>query len=108
AIALLQAVGQEKGPHVPMDVLETQAGPVREAVDAQIDAQEQLQEMVSGLEQRYDRMITSGAGAEVPTADDIAAEVEQYLAGFSEDGGGTDDSPENGGPGSPEDGSAQS
>ncbi|GAA1485045.1 PAC2 family protein [Brachybacterium fresconis] len=127
AIALLQAVGQEKGPHVPMGALETQAGPVREAVTAQVDAQEQLQEMVSGLEQRYDRMITSGAGAEVPTADDIAAEVEQYLAGFAEksgdaqgedteggDDGGTGDSPGNGtpdapgSPDAPEDGSAQS
>lgn len=110
AIALLHAIGQEKGPHVPMDALETQAGPVREAVTAQIDAQEQLQEMVSGLEQRYDRMITSGAGAEVPTADDIAAEVEQYLAGFTDEGEGTGsegtegDSPDEDTPG---DGSAQ-
>jgi hypothetical protein len=29
-------------------------------------------------------MNTSGAGAEVPTADAIAAEVEQYLASFEE------------------------
>jgi PAC2 family len=85
AIALLTAIGQEKGPHIPADALEAQAGPVREAVAAQIESQPQLQEMVSGLEQRYDRMITSGVGAEVPTADDIAAEVEQYLAGFSDE-----------------------
>src|SRR5690625_5646711 len=66
---------------MPFDALEAQAQPVRESVAAQVEAAEQLQEMVAGLEQRYDRMITSGAGTEVPTADDIAAEVEEYLAG---------------------------
>lgn len=95
AIALLTAIGQEKGPMIPVEGLEALAGPVREAVAAQIDSQEQLQEMVSGLEQRYDRMITSGAATEVPTADDIAAEVEHYLAGIAEDGT-VDDAPEDG------------
>ena len=84
AIALLRAVDQEQGPRVPFDALEVQARPVRDSVAAQVEGAEQLQEMVAGLEQRYDRMITSGAGAEVPTADDIAAEVEEYLAGFGE------------------------
>ncbi|MEU2416307.1 hypothetical protein ABZ546_00770 [Brachybacterium paraconglomeratum] len=43
--------------------------------------------MVAGFEQRYDRMITSGAGSVVPSAEDIAAEVEEYLASFeAEDG----------------------
>ena len=84
AIALLRAVDQEHGPRIPFDALEAQAQPVRESVAAQVEAAEQLQEMVAGLEQRYDRMITSGAGTEVPTADDIAAEVEEYLAGFGE------------------------
>ena len=85
AIALLAAVGEEKGPRLPVDALEAQAIPIRETVAAQIAAQEQLQEMVAGLEHQYDRMITSGAGTEVPRAEDIAAEVEQYLAGFTED-----------------------
>lgn len=86
AIALLRAIGQEKGPHIPIDALEAQAGPVRDSVAAQVEAAPQLQEMVAGLEQRFDRMITSGAGAEVPTADDIAAQVEEYLAGLSDEG----------------------
>ncbi|WP_114854762.1 PAC2 family protein [Brachybacterium sp. YJGR34] len=99
AIALLSAVGQENGPHLPLDALEAQAAPVREAVAAQIGAAPQLQEMVAELEQRFDRMITAGGGAEVPTADDIAAEVEQYLAGFAEDPSAEeDDTPEDGGP----------
>lgn len=88
AIALLAALPEEHGPQVPTASLESQAGPVREAVAAQIDSQPALQEMVSGLETRFDRMITSGAGAEVPTADAIAAEVEEYLASFDAEGEG--------------------
>lgn len=99
AIALLGAVTEEHGPELPREALEAQAGPVREAVAAQIRAQPPLQEMVHGLESRFDRMITSGAGAEVPTADAIAAEVEEYLASFAdedEDGGADDAGPDAG------------
>ena len=94
AIALMSAIAEEQGPQLPLGALETQAGPVRETIAEQIAAQPQLQEMVAGLEKNFDRMITSGAGAEVPTADAIAAEVEQYLAGFEGEGpekGGDDD-----------------
>lgn len=35
-------------------------------------------------------MITSGAGKEVPTADAIAAEVEEYLASFEQEDEGKD------------------
>jgi hypothetical protein len=87
AIALLAAVGEEKGPHIGPEALEAQAGPVREAIAAQIEAQPALQEMVAGLEQRFDRMITSGVGSVVPTADAIAAEVEEYLASFGDEDG---------------------
>ena len=60
---------------------------MREAIAAQIEAQPALQEMVAGFEQRYDRMITSGAGSVVPSAEDISAEVEEYLASFEAEGG---------------------
>ena len=93
AIALLAAVGEERGPHIAAEALEAQAGPVREAITAQIDAQPALQEMVSGLEHRFDKMITSGVGSVVPSADDIAAEVEQYLASFGDEDGQDADGP---------------
>src|SRR5699024_5614107 len=101
AIALLSAITEEQGPQLPLEALETQAGPVREAITAQIDAQPALQEMVSGLEARFDRMITSGAGDEVPTADAIAAEVEQYLASFEQGEDGTDEGKDTGEPDGP-------
>ena len=101
ALALLGAITEERGPQLPIESLEAQAGPVREAVSAQIDAQPALQEMVSGLEARFDRMITSGAGAEVPTADAIAAEVEQYLASFEQEDGGAGQGEDTGEPDGP-------
>lgn len=100
AIALLGAITEEQGPQLPVEALEAQAGPVREAVAAQIEAQPALQEMVTGLEARFDRMITSGATAEVPTAEAIAAEVEQYLASFEQEGP-TQEHPEGGAPDGP-------
>ena len=93
AIALLAAVGEEKGPHLTAEALEAQAVPVREAIAAQVDAQPPLQEMVAGLEKRFDTMITSGVGSVVPSADDIAAEVEQYLASFGDEDGQDADGP---------------
>lgn len=80
ALALLEAVSQEQGPQLPVAALESQAGPVREAVAAQVAEAPQLQEMVANLEQRYDSLLISGATEEVPSAEDIAAEVEQFLA----------------------------
>ena len=64
-----------------------------------------LGRMVDGLENRFDRMITSGAGAEVPTAEAIAAEVEEYLASFEGETGGSEgisDADGTDGPESPE------
>lgn len=101
AIALLGAITEEQGPALPIDALENQAEPVREAVEAQIQAQPQLQEMVHGLENRFDRMITSGASAEVPTADAIAAEVEEYLASFDAEGEDAKSTSDPDGPGAP-------
>lgn len=96
ALALLRAAAEEDGPRIPLDALEAQAIPVRESISQQMADSAQLQEMVRGLEQHYDRMITTGAADEVPTADDIAAEVEQYLAGLggNEDNGGADAGPD--------------
>ena len=85
AIALLRAVGQEHGPVLPVASLEAQAVPVREAVAGQVAESAQLQEMVSGLEQRFDRMLTSGVGVEVPRGEDLAAEIEEFLAAVAED-----------------------
>lgn len=102
AIALLQAVPEEKGPALPFGALESQAVPIRESIAAQVEGSTQLQELVAGFEQQYDRMITAGGNVEVPSADDIAAEVENYLAGLG-DAPQTDDGPTAGPSASPSD-----
>lgn len=102
AIALLEAVDQERGPRVPVGALESQAQPVRESIAAQVEAAPQLQEMVTSLEKQYDRMLISGAADTVPTADDIAAEVEQYLAGFDASDAGDDAGDDGDGPSAPQ------
>lgn len=98
AIALLRAVAEEDGPTVDLSDLERQALPVRDSIARQVADSQQLQEMVHGLEQNFDRMITSGAVDEVPTADDIAAEVEQFLADLGDSDKGTGEGPEHPGP----------
>lgn len=97
AISLLRAVREEQGPDLPLDALEKQAGPIRESIAAQVAASPQLGQLVAGFEQQYDRMITGGGGVEVPSAEDIAAEVEQYLAGL-QDGERPEEPKDEGGP----------
>ncbi len=89
AISLLQAVAEEDGPQVDLTGLEERALPVRESLTQQMAQSEQIREVVAQLEAQYDRMITAGAGDEVPTAEELAAEFEQYLANL-------DDHPEGG------------
>ena len=91
ALALLAAVHEEDGPSIDVDALQQRAVEVRASIDQQVGASQQLQEMVEALEAQHDRMITAGATQEVPTADAIAAEVEQYLAGLGEDRAPKDD-----------------
>lgn len=91
ALALLAAVHEEDGPSIDVDALQQRAVEVRAFIDQQVGASQQLQEMVEALEAQHDRMITAGATQEVPTADAIAAEVEQYLAGLGEDRAPKDD-----------------
>lgn len=83
-LALFQAVQEEGGPSIPVGSLEATAESVRAGIDEQVASSEQLQEMIAGLEKHYDRMITaSSADQSVPSAEEIGAEVENFLAGLA-------------------------
>ncbi|MCL6423314.1 PAC2 family protein [Brachybacterium sp. JHP9] len=85
ALALLRAVREEGGPEIAPGELEVIARAVREGIDAQVAGNDQLQEMVRSLEENADRFqLADAAEAEVPSAEEIAAEVEQFLAGLDE------------------------
>ncbi|WP_040164315.1 proteasome assembly chaperone family protein [Microbacterium gorillae] len=73
----------------PEDGLADSDREFRERVDEQVAGNEDLQRMLSGLEQRYDaysagRSTDEGetllGGAPLPSADEIAAELERFLA----------------------------
>jgi hypothetical protein len=92
AISLIHALRQEGGPEIPVGALEPAAQQVRESIDQQVAASEQLQQMVHSFEEHMDAHLITGGVSEndVPSADEIAAEVEDFLAGLG-DTGGTDD-----------------
>jgi hypothetical protein len=93
AIALVRAVHEEGGPQLPTGSLEPMAESVRESIAQQVAESPQLQEMVSSLEENVDRMGIAPAfdDAEVPDAEQIAAEVESFLAGLDESSDGGED-----------------
>ncbi|MCS6710629.1 PAC2 family protein [Brachybacterium sp. EF45031] len=94
AIALLRALGEEGGPDIPVGALEQAAQAVRENIDQQVAQAPQLQQLVAGLEENHDRTLTAGPGfdeSDMPSAEELAAEVEQYLAGLGDDEGGRDE-----------------
>lgn len=90
-IALLQAVELESGLPMPVGALAPAAQATREAVAEQVSDADQLQQLIRALEESYDRALPPGAGdstalsEEVPSGDEIAAEVERFLQGLDGD-----------------------
>jgi proteasome assembly chaperone (PAC2) family protein len=87
AAALLGEVGALAGLDLPTTALETSAEEVRTAVGAQIKNQPEVAAAVRALEEQYDafvgargRSLLAGEAAELPTADELGAELERFLA----------------------------
>lgn len=95
AIALLQQVGSASGLHVePDDALLQAAQSTRQLVDAQVAQSEEAQRVVASLEEQFEKWMDARAltsQADVPSADEIGAEVEEFLKGL--DDGPAADSP---------------
>lgn len=100
AQALLQAVGEEAG--LFFDTTELgQAGEQRRAdIDSQVADSSEVQQLVSGLEQQYDAFHQSGknlliepdlTGDELPSGDELGAQIEEFLAGLDHGPGGEDE-----------------
>jgi len=88
AIALVHGLNLNAGLDVPMGDLEQAARLVRSQIDAQVNASEQLQQIVAQLENQYDRFMadrslpTNGEG--LPNADEIGQAVEDFLASLDD------------------------
>jgi hypothetical protein len=92
ALTLLDAVQRATGLHLPTVDLAREADAVDADVVNQVAASAELQALVAALETQHDEALAARGGdreglpegsldaAELPTADDIAAQVEQFLA----------------------------
>ena len=90
---LLDSVSGSTGLAIPTAPLREAAALVREEIDKQVADDEQATRLVASLEQQYDAFLRGREGnllAEVngplPTAEELGAELEKYLAEQSRDG----------------------
>lgn len=91
AAALLTEVGKVSGLSLPLDALEEAAGTTRRAIDEQVSASPEVAAVVTALENQYDAFV-AGQGsrlllgdAQLPTADELGAELERFLAEQSQE-----------------------
>ncbi|GAA3735313.1 proteasome assembly chaperone family protein [Salinactinospora qingdaonensis] len=90
AVAALRYVAERTGLVLPTDTLLEQARETDAEIEQQVAASEEIQRVVRSLEQQYDDFMTareglSGSlasedGAGLPTAEELGAELERYLA----------------------------
>lgn len=92
SVTLLERLCATTGLTLPISGLVAAAATTRAAIDAQISASSEVQEVVSQLERQYDSMVTGGGAPSLaeagplPNADQIGAELERFLSGL-DDGG---------------------
>jgi predicted ATP-grasp superfamily ATP-dependent carboligase len=90
---LLDSVSQATGLLLPTDALRTASELVREEIDKQVAEDEQATRLVASLEQQYDAFLRGRQGnlladadGPLPTAEELGAELERFLAERSADG----------------------
>ncbi|KQX68615.1 PAC2 family protein [Angustibacter sp. Root456] len=90
AAALLDRLADEAALSVPRAALLSAAEQTRETIAAQVAASEEVGQVVAALEEQYDaymgareRRSLLAAEETLPSADELAAEVEQFLRGES-------------------------
>jgi len=87
AEALLTAVSRATGLSLPTDLLRKAAEELRATVDEQVAGADEVAAHVRGLEEQYDVLMQSRQGSTLlgdlsalPTADELGAELERFLA----------------------------
>jgi proteasome assembly chaperone (PAC2) family protein len=87
ASAMIGAVAALGDLKLPVDALDTAATEVSKAIAGQIEDQPEVAAVVRALEEQYDafvgargRSLLAGQEADLPTADELGAELERYLA----------------------------
>ncbi|MGE3286330.1 MAG: PAC2 family protein [Pseudonocardia sp.] len=107
ARVLLDHVGLAGGLFLPTETLSRAAERSEADIAEQMAQSDEVAQVVAALEKQYDAVAAGrgerpagGLGGELPSADELAAEVERFLAGHEPDGPGF---PEPGPPGAPDD-----
>jgi proteasome assembly chaperone (PAC2) family protein len=98
ARALLDHTGVSAGLFLPTESLTKAAERVDAEIAEQVEASEEVAQVVSALERQYD-MVAGGRGevtnlglsGELPSAEELAAEVERFLAAQDDDPAGPED-----------------
>lgn len=92
AAALLDAVNTAGGLSISTDELRTQGERARQEIDAQVSGSEEVAAVVRALEEQYDAFLEARGRDQLendrpfPTADELGAEFERYLAERTKDG----------------------
>jgi predicted ATP-grasp superfamily ATP-dependent carboligase len=91
AAALLAEVSKASGLTLPLDALEEAAATTRAAIDEQVEGSPEVAAVVQALENQYDAFVSGREASllvdesELPTADELGAELERFLAEQSQD-----------------------
>jgi predicted ATP-grasp superfamily ATP-dependent carboligase len=86
ALTLLDAVSEATGLELPAEALRQAAEHTNTLIDRQVAESTEVSDLVHGLEQQYDAVIVPDGndllseGEQLPTADELAAQFEQFLA----------------------------
>jgi hypothetical protein len=90
---LIESVAASAGLDISTEALHETAGLVREEIDKQVADDEQATRLVTSLEQQYDAFLRgrkgnllADANGPLPTAEELGAELERFLAEQSRDG----------------------
>jgi len=96
ALALLEAVGSLTGLQLPTGRLRDAGEEIRAAVEAQVAEQPEVAAVVQALEEQYDAFVGArgrsllARESSLPTADELGAELERFLAEENERRGRSD------------------
>jgi hypothetical protein len=89
--ALLAEVGKASGLALPLETLHAAAETTRAAIDAQVAEAPEVAAVVQALENQYDAFVSGRDSTllvdstDLPTADELGAELERFLAEQSQD-----------------------
>lgn len=97
ALAALNAVVDVTGLNLPNDDLVTRARANQQAIAAEVDGNDEARAVITALEQQYDTYLEgrqrpsllATEASQIPSADELGADFENFLRTVADDGGGS-------------------